>query len=378
MNQYHLRHWIALKAIPGIGNTAISSLLDRFGSPEAVFAAGEQDLCVVPGINQKTAQSILSFKNWDIIARQIEVLNKKGIKIITCQDELYPDRLRNIYDHPAYLYVSGTLQKDDVSIAVVGSRHASSYGKYTTEKISRELALQGITIVSGMARGIDSCAHRGALSVSGRTLAVLGCGLNIIYPPENKKLFLDIQQHGAVISEFPLDTQPMPFNFPARNRIISGLSYGVVVVEAGEKSGSLITARLAMEQGRDVFAIPGMIDAPASRGTNSLIKQGAKLIDNIHDILEDILPQIDRTSTRESIQKKDKIQMAAFDLPDKTETLNGVHHKIVKFLTSEKKHADEIISVLGVSPPDVLSSLITLELKGIITQHPGKLFSLKK
>ena len=203
--------------------------------------------------------------------------------------------LLNIYDRPVFFYVLGRLDKEDVPLAIVGSRNASTYGRYTTDRISRELALRGITIVSGMARGIDSCAHRGALAAKGRTIAVLGSGLDVIYPPENKKLFAAISSNGAVISEFPLGTQPLSYNFPARNRIISGLSYGVVVVEAGEKSGSLITAKLAMEQGREVFAIPGTIDSASSRGTNSLIKQGAKLIENIDDILEDILPQLERS-----------------------------------------------------------------------------------
>ena len=203
----------------------------------------------------------------------------------------------NIYDRPAFLYVRGNLNKDDINIAVVGSRQASTYGKYTTEKISRELALKGLTIVSGMARGLDSAAHRGALTAHGRTVAVLGSGLDVIYPPENKKLFADIIQNGAVISEFPLGTPPRSTNFPARNRIISGMSYGVVIVEAGEKSGSLITARLALEQGREVFAVPGSIDTAGSRGTNKLIKQGAKLIENVDDILEEILPQLENIKT---------------------------------------------------------------------------------
>lgn len=379
MNQNHLRFWIALKAIPGIGNTVISALIDRFGSPSHVFSAGESDLCSVAGISKTIARSIINFKNWDNILPQLDALHKNGINIITSQDELYPANLLNIYDRPAFLYVLGTLRKEDVSIALVGSRRASTYGKYTTERISRELALQGITIVSGLARGIDSCAHRGALSASGRTIAVLGCGLNVVYPPENKNLFSAIAQHGAIISEFPPDTQPMPFNFPARNRIISGMSYGVVVVEAGEKSGSLITARLAMEQGRDVFAIPGSIDSPSSRGANSLIKQGAKLIDNIDDILEDILPQVEKSSFGKPVLPK--IEQSPQMPPDTKAVsvkLDGIYQDIVKVLTQGKRHADDIITALGAAPAGVLGALITLELKGIIEQHPGKTFSLKK
>jgi len=379
MNQESLRFWIALKAIPGIGNSAVSALIDRFGSPSSVFSAGESDLCSSAGISKSIAQSIINFKNWDKIFRQIDALNKNGIKIITFQDEYYPAHLRNIYDRPVLLYVLGTLRKEDVSVAVVGSRRASAYGKYTTEKISRDLSQQGITVVSGMARGIDSCAHRGALSVSGRTIAVLGCGLNVVYPPENEKLFKEIVQHGAVISEYPLDSQPMPYNFPARNRIISGMSYGVVVVEAGEKSGSLITARLAMEQGRDVFAIPGAIDSPSSRGANSLIKQGAKLIENIDDILEDLLPQIEKPScAKPDFPETQKANRVIPDTKADSVKLDGINQDIVKVLTQGKSHADDIIKAMGAAPACVLSALITLELKGIIEQHPGKIFSLKK
>ncbi|MDD4092960.1 MAG: DNA-processing protein DprA, partial [Smithellaceae bacterium] len=257
MNPEDVKYWLALKSIEGIGDTLFGPLLERFGSGAAVFSAPVHELAGVPKMNRKSAEAILAFDDWDGILRQIDGLNKAGIHIVTFLDENYPRHLLNVYDRPALLYAAGQLQSDDISIAIVGSRHASTYGKYTTDRISRELALRGATIVSGMARGIDSCAHRGALAAKGRTIAVLGSGLDVIYPPENKKLFDAIVQQGAVISEYPPGTQPLPFHFPARNRIISGMSYGVLVVEAGEKSGSLITAKLAMEQGREVFAIPG-------------------------------------------------------------------------------------------------------------------------
>jgi len=379
MNE-NLKYWIALKSIDGIGNALFLPLLDHFRSPAAVFSASIQDLSTIPGISKKSAAAIISFNDWDQILRQLDMLDKMGVKIITCLDEFYPANLLNIYDRPAFLYVLGELEKNDIPVAIVGSRRASTYGRYTTDRISRELALKGITIVSGMARGIDSCAHRGALSAKGRTIAVLGSGLDVIYPPENKKLFTVIAQNGAVVSEFPLGTQPLPYHFPARNRIISGLSYGVVVVEAGEKSGSLITARLAMEQGRDVFAIPGTIDSASSRGTNSLIKQGAKLIDNIDDILEDILPQLERSSARLTPRKQehDTIRTLQTDIKVDRDSLKPIEQAILTCLSREKKHADDIISGTGLPPADVLSALITLELKGIVFQHPGKLFSLKK
>lgn len=380
MNYENYKYWIALKSIDGIGNSSFQPLLDHFRSPARVFSSSINELMSIPGISKKSAEAIVSFKDWDKIHRQLDAFDKTAIHIITCQDDLYPPNLLNIYDRPPFLYVLGRLEKEDIPLAIVGSRQASTYGKFTTERLSRELAQKGITVVSGLARGIDSCAHRGALSVQGRTIAVLGSGLDVIYPPENNKLFNAIAQNGAIISELPLGTQPLPYHFPARNRIISGMSYGVLVVEAGEKSGSLITARLAMEQGRDVFAIPGTIDSASSRGTNSLIKQGAKLIENIDDIFEDLIPQLEHLPGREasvgqeisascSASECEKVKLASATL---TEQL------ILKALSRDKTHVDDIIAHTGHSPADVLGVLMTLELKGIIVQHPGKVFSLKK
>jgi len=382
MNYENLKYWIALKSIDGIGNALFQPLLDHFGSPAAVFSTTIHNLSAIPGISKKSAAAIVSFKDWDKILRQMDMLDKMGINVVTYLDELYPHNLLNIYDRPVFFYVLGRLDKEDVPLAIVGSRNASTYGRYTTDRISRELALRGITIVSGMARGIDSCAHRGALAAKGRTIAVLGSGLDVIYPPENKKLFAAISSNGAVISEFPLGTQPLSYNFPARNRIISGLSYGVVVVEAGEKSGSLITAKLAMEQGREVFAIPGTIDSASSRGTNSLIKQGAKLIENIDDILEDILPQLEQSeqSPAQPTRRKQEIHFAGAaptNAERNVDSLNPIEQTILKVMSKEKIHADDIIAGTGLPVADVLSALVTLELKGMVVQHPGKLFSLK-
>ncbi len=368
----NLKYWIALRSIDGIGNALFQPLLEHFRSLNAVFSATEKDLSEISVMSKKTAAAIVSFKDWDKILYQLDKLDKMGGYIITYKDELYPPNLLNIYDRPAFLYVLGNLVKDEIFLAIVGSRAASTYGKYTTDRISRELAMRGITIVSGMARGIDSCAHQGALTAHGRTIAVLGCGLDVIYPQENKKLFTDIVKYGAIISEFPLGTQPLPYHFPARNRIISGMSYGVVVMEAGEKSGSLITARLAMEQGRDVFAIPGTIDSASSRGTNSLIKQGAKLIDHVDDILEDILPQLEQ---KHVLQHKETYK----PIPEKPlEPLSDIDQKILRFLSQKRVHADDIIEGTSLPPADVLRALMALELKGIIIQHHGKIFSLKK
>jgi len=374
MNYSILKYWIALKSIPGVGNITFLALMDKFGSISDIFTAPLSELRAIPGISQNTATAIAGFKNWDKVKEELELLDKNKINVITCQDKLYPVKLLNIYDRPPLIYVRGNLKNEDINIAIVGSRMASTYGKYTTEKISRELALKGLTIVSGMARGIDSTAHRGAITAHGRTIAVLGSGLDVIYPPENKKLFDDIIQNGAVISEFPPGTPPLSANFPTRNRIISGMSYGVVIVEAGEKSGSLITARLALEQGREVFAVPGSIDSAGSRGTNKLIKQGAILIENIDDILEEIMPQIEfktelktpRVSGSEIIEKKSH------------EILDEVDQKIFDFVSQGRIHIDDLISSTGLPSADILSALTTMELKGIIQQHPGKFFSLKK
>jgi len=374
MNSDKLKYWIALKYIAGIGNITFPALMDKFGSLPAIFNAPVSQLKEIRGISKEIANAITGFRDWDKVKEELELIDKNKINIITYQDELYPAKLMNIYDRPPFLYVRGKLNKNDVNIAVVGSRLASTYGKYTTERICRELALKGLTIVSGMARGIDSTAHRGALTVHGRTIAVLGSGLDVIYPPENKKLFAEIIENGAVISEFPLGTPPRSTNFPTRNRIISGMSYGVVIVEAGEKSGSLITARLALEQGREVFAVPGSIDAVGSRGTNKLIKQGAKLIENTDDILEEILPQVERTI----VLKPHSIANSKVIAAKSSEILSAVDQKIIGFISGDRVHIDDLISSTGLSSADILSTLTTLELKGIVQQHPGKFFSKKK
>jgi DNA processing protein len=369
-----LKYWLALKSVTGIGNALFSALVDNWGAPEAVFSASASKLQTMPGITRKIADAVTGFKSWDKILRELDLVKKADINIITFQDELYPAKLLEIYDRPAFLYLQGKLIGDDINIAVVGSRMASTYGKYTTERISRELAGRGLTIVSGLARGIDSAAHRGALAARGRTIAVLGSGLDIIYPPENKKLFAAIIEQGAVISELPLGSPPAAFNFPARNRIISGMSYGVVIVEAGEKSGSLITAKLALEQGREVFAVPGSIDSAGARGTNKLIKQGAKLIENTDDILEEILPQLEKTKAFNTASVSSP---EAMKTPAKTE-LSKADQGIVDIVSGGCLHIDEIITASGLSPAEISSALMALELKGLVQQHPGKFFSLKK
>jgi len=380
MTDRDLKYWIALRWVEGVGHVGFKALLSAFGSPREVFDAPFSMIKAVPGIGAKSARQIKDFADWEKVEKEMECAQQVGVRIVTLQNPLYPPRLACIYDNPAYLYVKGNLKDDDINIAFVGSRTASAHGLYTTERLCRELALRGATIVSGMARGIDSAAHRGALAGRGRTIAVLGCGLDIVYPPENEKLFNDITANGAVISEFPFGAPPNAPNFPARNRIISGLSLGVVVVEAGEKSGSLITARIALEQGREVFAVPGSIDVSGSRGTNKLIKQGAKLIENIDDILEEILPQAGRTPA----SVKTQASRAGADVsPTKRETVSETawteNEKMLWQALSQKPvHIDQIITSTGRTAAEVLGSLLSLELKGVIEQRPGKIYVRKE
>ncbi|MCX7817404.1 MAG: DNA-processing protein DprA [Syntrophales bacterium] len=364
-----LKYLLALKKIEGLGNLSIRTLIDNFHDPERIFNAHFEELIQVPDIGEKIASKILSFQGWNSIDKELSLLEKLGVNVIPYWDENYPELLKNIYDYPAFLYVKGQLMKEDICIAIVGSRQASAYGKFTTEKIARELALQGITIVSGMARGIDSAAHYGALSVNCRTIAVLGSGIDVIYPPENKDLYNKITEFGAVISEYPPGTPPIAAHFPARNRIISGLSYGVVVVEASDKSGSLITARFALEQGREVFAVPGAIDHPGSRGTNKLIKQGAKLVQNIDDIIDEISPMI---KEHPALRKKTDVDQKG-ELKELPADLSEVEKMVMLLLSNEHPlPVDTVIQKSGFRANEILNALLILELKGLVKQLPGK------
>ena len=386
MKEKILKYWIALKAVEGVGCVGFRTLLAAFGSPEAVFRASALTLQCLPGIGPKTADEILSFSDWEKAEQEIARTETLGVSIVTCQDPLYPRNLLNIYDYPPFLYVKGSLRPEEIGVAIVGSRLASTYGKYVTEKLSRELALKGITIVSGLARGIDSAAHRGALAGKGRTIAVLGSGLDVVYPPENEALTADITAQGALLTEYPFGTPPNAPNFPARNRLISGVSLGVVVVEAGEKSGSLITARIASDQGRSVFAVPGAIESAGSRGTNRLIKQGAKLIENVEDILEEILPQAglppvvpERPSlfSAPGVMPGDE-EKAIAPFPIAGKGLGETETRLLSFITQEPVGVDTLIARSGLTAHEVQSGLLVLALGGIIRQLPGKMFLRKE
>jgi len=359
-------HWLALSLTPGVGSVLIKRLLDRFKTPEAVFSSPMKELLKIEGLGGKVARQIQKGPLEKGVERELSLLGKVGGKIVTLKDDDYPKRLRDIYDPPALLYVRGDLRREDeLAIAIVGSRKTSPYGRWITERIGQDLVRHGVTVVSGMARGIDSVAHMGALQGGGRTIAVLGCGVDVIYPSENRNLFTQIIEHGAVLSEFPMGSPPEGGHFPKRNRIISGLSIGVVIVEAGSESGSLITANYALEQGREVFAIPGNVGAQGSRGTNQLIKEGAKLVESSEDILEEILPQWRREEKTLPITES-----SAPDLTEEEEIL-------YKLLGETPLHIDAIIRESQLDPGKVSSLLLNLELKGLISQWPGKCFSKK-
>ncbi len=353
--------WFALKSVPMVGNVTFRRLLEQFGTPEKVLRASEAELVRAKGVGAAAAAAI-GCHDWRPFAEQeCEKVARSGARVITFLAEEYPKVLLEISDPPPYLYVKGELRGSETAVAIVGSRRASTYGMLTTTRLATALADHGITVVSGMARGVDTAAHRGALSGGGRSIGVLGCGVDVLYPPENRGLFEEMAEKGALVSEFPLGTLPLAENFPRRNRIISGISRGVLVVEAMEKSGSLITAQYALEQGREVFAIPGNINSGASKGTNRLIKQGAKLVECVEDILEE-LPD-----------RPGRIGMTAAK-PDFG--LTPQEAAVYMLLAESPRHIDEIIVKSGLTVGDVSAILLRLELKGAVIQLPGKHFTV--
>lgn len=367
---------IGLNMISGIGSSRLKKLLEAFGSAPKVFLASESKLRKIEGIGDKIAQEITGFR-FENLKKELNLADKLKVRIITVDDIEYPQNLKNIYDPPICLYLKGGLKKEDgLSLAIVGSRRASFYGLTCAEKFAFSLSKLGISIVSGLARGVDTEAHRGALKAKGRTLAVLGSGLNRIYPPENKKLAEGITESGAVISEFPLNTKPLAQNFPRRNRVISGLSQGVIVVEAARNSGALITADFALEQGREVFAIPGKVDSATSFGTNQLIKQGAKLVDSVEDILEELKPGLKEFSKRQTLAYNvERIAEGKEAVPNE---LSGEEKLVYNLLTDKPRPADELIEEAGLPAAKTISLLSSLEMQNIAQQLPGKMFIKKE
>ena len=355
--------WIALKMIPNLGNITYKRLLERFGDPGAVFNATLDDLVKVEGLRVATAKSIVS-KAWEGDPwKELARLKKTGTRIIPFSDPSYPENLREIYDPPPFLYLKGNdIPSNMTVVAVVGSRNPSHYGLKVTEEICQGLAMSNIAVVSGMAKGIDAAAHWGCLKRKGCTIAVLGSGLDVIYPRSNITLFNTIIREGSVITEFPLGTPPEAKNFPIRNRIISGISRGVVVVEASKRSGSLITASLALEQGREVFAVPGSVASFKSTGTHFLIKQGAKLIENADDILKELSLEYSSEKIHDN-NKKSPLPLMEED-----------EQRIFEIVSNYTLHIDEIARLSTMDSARVAGILTRLELRGVIRQVPGKMF----
>ncbi len=352
-----LSFWLALKHIPGLGNQTALRLLHHFHSPAAILTAKEEELKEL-GVREKTIFALKQEEWKRAVEEERKRLEKAGIEVITYQDKCYPSLLKEIYDPPLLLYLKGNANLlNTPSLAIVGTRQATFYGIKTATRLSMQLSELGLTIVSGLARGIDTAAHQGCLKAEGKTIGVLGCGLDIVYPKENAKLYAKIiEKGGAIVSEFPPGTPPLAHHFPARNRIISGLSLGVLVVEAALKSGSLITARLALEQGREVFAVPGPAGSPYSHGTHALIKQGAKLVETVTDILEELPITFEKRNNEDK-----KI----------SPSLDPLTEKVLSFVQTPR-HLDEIILNLGEDPSKILAKLTMLELQGLIEQLPGQ------
>lgn len=360
-----LTYWIWLSSLVRIPPRGRYELLKHFGDPAGVWFSSEPELRQLPFLTRQMAKSLLDSEYRKEAAAHLNSLTSSGIDIITFNDNRYPEYLKNIPDPPVVIYACGTLVKDEPCIAIVGSRRASPYGLSMVEKLAFELARAGLCITSGMARGIDSKAHSGALSAGGRTIAVFGCGLDKIYPEENRELAKRIRSNGAVISEFVPGTPPLPINFPFRNRIISGISQGVLVIEANERSGSLITAYYALEQGREVFAMPGNINSNTSKGTNRLIREGAKIVTDVGDILDEL--KIIHGPGNTIHNAKAPLQTDSFTQNEKT---------IARKLVDGPAHIDAIASDCGLSVQTAGSILVMLELSGFVEQLPGKYYRL--
>jgi len=355
--------WLALRMIQGLGNVACKNLVERFGHPDRIFQSSVSELLSVEGVRKDVALDIIARRYDGDPQAELKKAEDHGARIVTYDEPSYPKPLKEIHDPPMLFYLKGNdIPANMTFIAMVGSRTATHYGLKAAERIGQGLARRGLGIVSGMARGIDSASHWGCLSGLGFTIAVLGTGIDIIYPISNKKLYHLVIEKGAVISEFPMGTPPAPTNFPIRNRIISGLSTGVIVVEATKNSGSLITAAQSLDQGREVFAVPGSIDSFKSAGCHFLIKQGARLIENSDDVLEELglnYPYIPKTDT---FKKGD---LPAMDESEKV---------IFDMIGDYPMHIDEISRQGNMEPKEVSSILTRMELKGMIRQLPGKMF----
>ncbi len=372
-----LPFWLALTRIEGLGVRGCHKLIEHFGSPQGAYMASltELESC---GIPTRAAQAIFAQGALQDAEKELEKAEKAGARLVTMESEDYPHQLKQIPDAPLVLYVRGDVKVlSQFAVAMVGTRRPSAYGSSVAHRLAHDLAERQLVVVSGLARGIDSASHRGALEAKGRTVAVLGSGIDVIYPRENKRLADEIEKSGAVISEFPLGTGPTPENFPIRNRIISGLSLGVVVVEAAEYSGSLITARLAVDQSREVFAVPGNITSAQSFGPNHLLKQGAKLVDQWMDVIEEFPAEV-RMQLLPPAEASDGEPMSVQAATLFTASLTPEQQAVFEVLRADQAlFVDEIVSASKAPHPRVLAALLELEMNGLIRQLPGKNFIRK-
>jgi DNA processing protein len=348
-------YWVGLNLVKGIGSVRFRMLLEAFGDAQSAWGASSEAWLQV-GLSQKVADSFQRVRKGVSLDQVWERIQNLGVSVLTWEDEAYPRRLKEIDQPPPVLYVRGTLiPEDEWAVAIVGTRRLTAYGRQVAEEVATTLAHNGVTVVSGLARGVDSIAHQSALNAGGRTLAVLGNGVDQVYPPENRRLADQVMAHGALVSDYPLGTQPDGINFPPRNRIISGLSIAVIVVEAGETSGALITATFAAEQGRDVFAVPGNINAPQSKGTNRLIRDGAQPLLGPQDVLEAL--NLTRVTEHQAV----RVALPA----------DPVERRLFQLLSQEPMHVDEIRSQTDMPIAAVSAALAMMELKGMVRQVGG-------
>jgi DNA processing protein len=380
-------YWLALKLVPGLGTRTSGKLLDRFRTPQAIFRASRTEL-EAAGVNGAVAQSIASGITFEEAAGQHDKMALAGAVVVTLGDPLYPQRLREIFDPPILLFARGRVELlESLSVAVVGTRRPTPYGLAVAERLSGDLAHAGLTIVSGMARGVDTAAHRGALAAGGDTIAVLGCGVDVVYPSENRKLAAELAVKGLIVSEFPMGATAFPQNFPIRNRIISGASLGVLVVEGAQYSGSAITAKLAMDQGREVFAVPGNITNKLAWGPNLLIKQGARLVQDWNDVVSELPAEsrrhlIDRGRQRilaeegASAAGESTALKSASVIGDPVSELGNVARRLLASLQVDiAAHLDDLLEkVEDTSPSELIAALFELEMLGLVKQLPGKNF----
>lgn len=357
---------IALNLIEGLGACTIKKLIEHAGCAEKIFSMKNSELGEVSRVSISVLGKIHSAKDSDEYKKELEYIEKEGINVVCLADENYPENLKEIYDPPPVIYYKGVMpEKKELCVAIVGSRQCSLYGMRSAEKLSGGLVEAGVTVVSGMASGIDAAAHRGVLQAGGRTIAVMGTGFRYLYPEGSEKIVRDICRRGAVITEFPSGISPSKITFPRRNRIISGMSSAVVVVEAAKKSGALITVDFALEQGKDVFAVPGPIDSPTSKGTNALIQNGAKLLTSTQDILDEILPWMPQG------EPINETEITSFSYSDVSEEQG----KILSLLPEGgKAHIDEISASSGIASGKIHGILLSLELKGMVRPCPGAMY----